>query len=61
VTVGGIGATVSGWSTASISLVAGCTRSHNAGEIVCEVLPSGVTDPAYLDSAEKFGTVLFAY
>jgi hypothetical protein len=61
VMVGGVGATVSGWTTATLSLVSSFSRVHNAGELICEVLPSGVTDPTYLDSAEKFDTALFAY
>jgi hypothetical protein len=37
------------------------SQPHAAGAVVTELLPSGVTDPTYLDSAEKFDTVLFAY
>jgi hypothetical protein len=61
VTVAGISGTSSGWTTALVGLTVATTKAHSVGDIICEVLPSGVTDPTYLDSAEKFGTALFAY
>jgi hypothetical protein len=61
VTVAGISGTSSGWTTALVGLTVATTKAHSVGDVICEALPSGVTDPAYLDSAEKFGTAIFAY
>jgi hypothetical protein len=60
VTVTSVGVTSPGWTTATVG-VTSTLKSHSIGDVVCEVLPSGVTDPTYLDSAEKFDTALFAY
>lgn len=60
VTVAAVGVTTSGWTTAACG-VSALTKSHSANEIVCEVLPSGVTDPAYFDATEQFDKAVFAY
>jgi hypothetical protein len=61
VTVSAVGATSPGWTTATITLTAATTKSHTAGDIVCEPLPSGVTDPTTWDAISKFDSTAFAY
>jgi hypothetical protein len=61
VIVGGIGATSSGWTTCLIAAAGSFQNSHPIGELVCEVLPSGVTDPTYYDPTEQFDKAVFAY
>ena len=61
VTVASVGATSSGWTTATITLTAATTKSHTAGDVVCEPLPSGVTDPTTYDAVSKFDSAAFAY
>lgn len=61
VTVSAVGATSSGWTTATITLTAATTKSHSSGDVVCEPLPAGVTDPTTYDSASKFDSAAFAY
>ncbi|MEV6833472.1 hypothetical protein AB0N17_02905 [Streptomyces sp. NPDC051133] len=61
VTVLSVASTSAGWSTVAITLQAATTASHTAGDLVCEPLPSGVTDPTMYDSSAKFDAVNFAY
>lgn len=61
VTVSAVGATSSGWTTATITLAAATTKSHSSGDVVCEPLPAGVTDPTTYDSVSKFDSAAFAY
>jgi len=61
VTVAAVGATSPGWTTATITLTAATTKTHTAGDIVCDVLPTGVTDPTTYDAVSKFDTSAFAY
>jgi hypothetical protein len=61
VTVQAVGATSSGWTTATITLTAATTKSHTAGDTVCEPLPSGTTDPTTWDAVSKFDLTAFAY
>ncbi|NUR65146.1 MAG: hypothetical protein HOQ47_05245 [Streptomyces sp.] len=61
VTVASVGATSSGWTTATITLTAATTKAHTAGDWVNEPLPSGVTDPTAYDSVAKFDSAAFAY
>lgn len=61
VTVAAVGATSAGWTTATITLTAATTKAHTAGGTVCDVLPTGVTDPAKYDAVSKFDTSAFAY
>lgn len=61
VTVSSVGATSSGWTTATITLVSATTKAHTSGDVVCEPLPSGVTDPTAYDAVSKFDSVTFAY
>jgi hypothetical protein len=61
VTVSAVGATSSGWTTATITLTAATTKSHSSGDVVCEPLPAGVTDPTTYDSVSKFDAAAFAY
>jgi hypothetical protein len=61
VIVGGIGATSSGWTTCLLGTAGSFLNSHPIGELVCEVLPSGVTDPTYYDPTEQFDKAVFAY
>jgi hypothetical protein len=60
VTLTSVGVTTSGWSTAACGVTA-LTKSHSAGETVCEVLPSGVTDPAAFNVLQQFDQVVYAY
>jgi hypothetical protein len=61
VTILAVGATSPGWTTATITLTSATTKSHTAGDIVCEPLPAGVTDPTTWDTVSKFDSVAFAY
>ncbi|MBP5926683.1 hypothetical protein F3K32_42515 [Streptomyces sp. LBUM 1483] len=61
VTVLTVGTTSPGWTTATITLTAATTKSHTAGDVVCEPLPSGTTDPATWDAVAAFDSVAFAY
>jgi hypothetical protein len=61
VTVSAVGATSSGWTTATITLTAATTKAHTAGDVVCEPLPVGVTDQTAYDAVSKFDSSAFAY
>jgi hypothetical protein len=63
VTVFAVGATSPGWTSAVITLAGGVgtTYSHAAGEILCEPLPAGVTDPTTYDASSAFDSTVFAY
>jgi hypothetical protein len=61
VTVLSVGSTSSGWTTATVTLQAATTKSHSSGDVVCEPLPSGVTDPTKYDSSAEFDSTAFAY
>lgn len=60
-TVSTVGATSSGWTTCTITLTAATTKAHTAADIVCQPLPSGVTDPTAYDTVSKFDSSAFAY
>ncbi|MFE6489440.1 hypothetical protein ACFVGN_41825, partial [Streptomyces sp. NPDC057757] len=61
VTIQSVGTTTTGWTTAVITLTAATTKSHVAGDTVCEPLPAGVTDPTIWDASAKFDTTAFSY
>jgi hypothetical protein len=61
VTVSAVGATSPGWMTGTVTLTAPATKAHTAGDVVCEPLPTGTTDPATWDTVDKFDSVAFAY
>jgi len=61
VTVSAVGATSPGWTTATITLTAATTKAHTAGDVVCDVLPTGVTDATKYDAVSVFDTSAFAY
>ncbi|MFI0894898.1 hypothetical protein [Streptomyces sp. NPDC020983] len=61
VTVQSVGTTTAGWTSAVITLTAATTKAHAAGDVVCEPLPAGVTDPTAYDAASAFDAVAFTY
>jgi hypothetical protein len=61
VTVLAVGTTSSGWLTGTLTLTAATTKSHTAGDVVCEPLPSGTTDATTWDAVAKFDNIAFAY
>lgn len=61
VTISAVGATSPGWSTATLTLTAPTTKAHTAGDVVCDVLPAGVTDPTTWDAVSAFDASAFAY
>lgn len=61
VTLGAVGVTTSGWATSACGISGTFSKAHSVGDIVCEVLPSGVTNPAFYDGTEQFGKAVFAY
>lgn len=61
VTVKSVSVTTSGWSTATITLQANTTKSHTAGDTVCEPLPAGVTSASAYDAPATFDSVAFSY
>lgn len=56
VTVSGVSATSPGWTTAVLTLASATTKSHTGGDVVCDVLPSGTTDPTTWDPVSRLGT-----
>jgi hypothetical protein len=61
VTVLSVGASTTGWTTATITLAAPTVRSHAAGTTVGELLPSGITSAIYTDTTKVFDQEVFAY
>ncbi|MFH8380632.1 hypothetical protein ACH4E7_06780 [Kitasatospora sp. NPDC018058] len=61
VTIQSVGATTAGWTTAVLTLTTATTKAHTAGDVVCEPLPTGVTDPTTWDSVAKFDSTAFSY
>jgi hypothetical protein len=61
IAAGGVAVTSPGWSTCVLTLTGATTKAHTAGDVVCEPLPTGVTDPTKWDAVEKFDAVAFAY
>jgi hypothetical protein len=61
VTVLAVGATSSGWLTGTLTLTAATTKSHTAGDVICEPLPSGTTNATTWDAVARFDNVAFAY
>lgn len=61
VTILSVGATSPGWATATITLTAATTKSHTTGDVICEPLPAGTTDPTTWDASGKFDSIAFAY
>lgn len=60
VTVQAVGATSPGWTTGAITLTSALTQPHVAGDVVCEPLPAGVTDPTAYDYS-AWDQVVYAY
>jgi hypothetical protein len=61
-TVDKITATTPGsWSYGNLVTTTPSTKSHPAGSVVCEVLPTGVTDPTKYDASAKFDSAAFSY
>ncbi|MFI6117483.1 hypothetical protein [Kitasatospora sp. NPDC051164] len=61
VTVQSVSATTAGWTTAVITLTAATTKAHTNGDVVCEPLPAGTTDPTAWDASAKFDSAAFSY
>jgi hypothetical protein len=61
VTVLSVASTSPGWTTVAVTLQAATTKSHSSGDVVCEPLPAGVSDPTAYDVNSKFDAVNFAY
>lgn len=53
---------VAGYSTVLVTFTAAMAHTHAAGDVVCEPLPAGVTDPTTYDARSVLGsTTLTAY
>jgi hypothetical protein len=61
VTVSSAGSSGSPWLTGTVVLIANTTKSHALGDVVCEPLPAGVTNPATWDTVAVFDSIAFAY
>jgi hypothetical protein len=61
VTVLSVSASTSGWTTAVLTLTNTTLNAHNAGDVVCERLPTGVTSATTWDSVGKFDQIAYAY
>jgi hypothetical protein len=61
VTVQAVGTTSAGWTTGTVTLTANLTKTHAANSVVCEPLPSGMTDPTTYDASAKFDSAAFSY
>lgn len=60
IAAGGVATTSPGWTTCVLTLTAPTTKSHTAGDVVCEPLPAGTTDPTTWDGT-VFDNRAFAY
>lgn len=58
--LGGIPVTSLGYSTAVLTLSGTLAHTHQAGAIVCEPLPAGVTDPTTWDTSSVLGATYVA-
>lgn len=61
VTVLAVSTTTAGWTSATLTLTAATTKAHTAGDVICEPLPAGITDPATWDATTQFDATTFAY
>jgi hypothetical protein len=61
VTIASVGTTTAGWTTATITLTAATTKAHTAGDVVCDVLPAGYTDPTTWDTVSALDAHTLAY
>lgn len=61
IATGGVPATSPGYTSVTITLTANLVQNHGANAVVCEPMPSGVTDPTIYDSAAVLGSIQFAY
>ncbi|WP_367134412.1 MULTISPECIES: hypothetical protein [Streptomyces] len=61
VTISSVGSTSPGWTQATLTLTAATTKAHTAGDVICEPLPAGTTDPATWDPIAQFDACAFAY
>lgn len=61
VTVKAVGTTSGGWTTGTVTLTAPLANSHAANAVICEPLPTGVTDPTKYDVSAKFDSAAFSY
>jgi len=61
VTIKAVAATSPGWTTCVITLASNTLNAHTAGDIVCEPLPAGVTNPAQYDAVGQFDNACFSY
>jgi hypothetical protein len=60
VTVTAVGATSSGWTSATITISA-AVNAHSVGAVVCDQLPTGTTDATTWDTVSAFDAVTFSY
>lgn len=60
-TVAAVSTTTTGWTSATLTLTAATTKAHTAGDVICEPLSAGITDPATWDPTSQFDTTAFAY
>jgi hypothetical protein len=51
-----VSATSPGYSSCTVTVSPGLLHSHSAGAVVCEALPTGITDPTTWDAASVIGT-----
>lgn len=58
---GGVQNVSPGYTTFTVTMTANLAHGYSSGFVVCEVLPSGVTDPTTWDTAAAFGAAKFAY
>ncbi|MFF4644994.1 hypothetical protein [Streptomyces sp. NPDC001389] len=61
VTISSVSTTTAGWTTATLTLTAATTKAHTVGDLICEPLPAGITDPATWDATSQFDEIAFAY
>jgi hypothetical protein len=61
VTVQAVGATAPGWTTGTVTLTSNLIHAHAASAMVCEPLPTGITDPTTFDASATFDGAAFSY
>jgi hypothetical protein len=60
-TIDHMAATAPGWTFAVLVMTSSTTKAHPAGAVICEALPSGVTDPAKWDGVCQFDSHAYVY
>ncbi|PJN22426.1 hypothetical protein [Kitasatospora sp. CB02891] len=61
VTILRVGSSTAGWTAVTVFFTAATTKAHTAGDVVCEALPAGATDPTAWDAVSRLDQHAYAY